>query len=550
VIASPSSRTSTRPERAAAGGRRGTCRSPLRSALAAIAAAVLTVFAGCAREGQGEPDADPQSFEPWPPRHLQQQTLELFEAGLRARADRWRAELTRTDGHAMPRAIARLPGSRQLVGLVGGHEEVVLLSPDGAALARAPSPAAPTALDVTREGTILVAGAPPGSLARYRRIFREEDGEVALRRLEDLEVPDASRIVAIASAGPISGHGWIFVADAAGHVQAIHAEAAAVSLQLGACAPPQRLAASARHLVAACGDLELRVWQLAETGAPERNEPAARIAHGGPVWALHAAERWDADARRRRGLLIATAGPGSADGARWSRDAAVSVYGFSRKGLEEIGAAQVAAHGVLTPTFTSVAQGEDGSVRVDVIGFSGDRRAALTWPGGDFARGPAIDTYPALPGTLDAAPLAPGFAKANALLGGWSIDRPEPTFAAADRTELEAPMWQLGQALAFTTLIADPTGPTRNAGCGLCHHERPALERTPREAALKAFVEVNASDAQTPFFSLDTREVPWLALLPGLPERLSPVTLRYALMSYLDAFELTSHPLHGLSALR
>lgn len=501
-------------------------------------------LAGCARDRGAEPDADPASFEPWPQRHLQRETLAVLEEGLRARP------VARSPERASPRAVARVPGSRMLAGLADG--EILLFDPAGERLAHAPAPPRSAALWATAARDILVSAGSAPAIARYRLATAEGQ---TLERLDDVEVPGATSAGPLAAAGGSLGASWIFVGDAAaGRVRAMDASGS-VGLDLGACAPPQSLAATRGYLIAGCGDGAVAIWALDRSGAPSASHPVATEDGGAAIWALAADGRWDPEARSRRGLIFATA-TGSAEHA-----AQLMVYRLAPEGaLERVAAVELEAHGLVTPTSLGLVQGVDASLRIDVLGTSAARRAAFTWAKGRFDRDPEVRTQLAPPGVVDAVPFAPGYAMATPLLGGIAIDGPSPRFASAAKTDGEArsSLAVIGQAIASTTLITDPDRPEANTACTVCHDGPRGgpltatgesvlagrFDGSLADAAIDAFRDANAEGGRRAWFIVRREETPWLTQLAGAPERLSPVYLRYALMSYLDEVAVRgTHPL-------
>jgi hypothetical protein len=223
--------------------------------------------------------------------------------------------------------------------------------------------------------------------------------------------------------------------------------------------------------------------------------------------------------------------------------------------------------------------GPAGALEVTVVGYGSDRLLSLTWPALDARQGPLPEpsvTWRAVPPGAAMGELLPDDAlvMANPLLDAWVLSSPsgtrvQPVDDGLARSRGTAS--RLGEALFFTTLMAPwdrSDGRLSRFTCETCHWEgyvdgrthhtgrqdihattkpllgllsnRPHFSRAldPDMATMvdAEFGVAVAKSEHPPWFSLATRDFPWLEDLSVPDATLPPETLRRSLMAFLMDF--------------
>ncbi|MET0592302.1 MAG: hypothetical protein ABW133_06365 [Polyangiaceae bacterium] len=369
------------------------------------------------------------------------------------------------------------------------------------------------------------------------------------------------------------------------------------SREIAACRGPVRLLRVADRLIANCLlDHRLLVHRLDASGAP-RVEPPVVMQHDGPIWGF--------DARATStGLLIAAGGVEDHPldrtiGAFGYIDSFLDLYRIDAVGavVHREASINLSERGVVTPKAIAL---QTEPLAVTVAGYGSDRLLTLSFPAGTGAP-PAIDARPFLPGANAVEALEGGLVFANPLLDAWVVARPGaapvvvsapgivsasspgPPIAASRAAHLDAGTAvaanepKLGEALFFTTLMAPfntSDGALSRFTCETCHFEgyvdgrthhtgrddvhavtkpllglfnnRPhfsrALDPDLTAVAFNEFRVAGAKSGHDPWFSISSREAPWLEQIGYNGANLSPETLRRALMAFLIAFQHRPNP--------
>lgn len=321
-------------------------------------------------------------------------------------------------------------------------------------------------------------------------------------------------------------------------------------------------------------------------GEDGRLGPSATIEHDGPIWSFDAVVREDGTLAlllggvEDRPLDRSDGAFGYIDSYAFVYDVEPNAAPVARRRHE----LNVSEHGVVTPK--RVRWSGAASTEATMTSYGSDVALTIAWPR-EGAGAPRIEVHRVAPGITDLVGTLEQGILASPLLDAWIVERPgeEPQVVPVpDPTDDRTPSERLGEALAFTTLIApQATSADRRSRftCETCHFEgttdgrthwtgrhdvhattktlrgllnnRPhfsrALDRTTAAMVHAEFRVANRGTAQDPWFSLGREDAWWLDALGAPPDPLDPVTLRRALVAFLAALTPESNPsVRGLVA--
>jgi mono/diheme cytochrome c family protein len=513
-----------------------------------------------------------------------QAQIDAAVAGLVEDAARTRAEL---DFGALPPWSARAGADPWALLQDGGRTlgltrrgAVVVLDEDARVLRRVPTVVGASAI-VRVGGELVIASETTGELDVL-------DGETLASRRR-IELPGVASIRAIAWG---AAEGRIYVADPHRHRVLATPWPVAVgetpeAAPVGACNGALGLARVGEWLVVDCL-LDHRVTARRVT-ADGSLGPAAIIEHDGPIWSFDAVVRDD-------GTLALVLGGvedrplDRTDGAFGWIDSFVFVYEVQSTGAQTAPIAHerhvlnVSEHGVITPK--RVRWSNPAATQAMITSYGSDVALEVAWPS-DGAASPRVEAQRVAPGITDFTGTLEQGIFASPLLDAWIVTRPGEAprvVAVPDPTDDRTPSERLGEALAFTGLMAPRAiseGRRSRFTCETCHFEgttdgrihwtgredvhattktlrglfnnRPhfsrALDRTTAGMVHAEFRVANRGTEQDPWFSIDRADVEWLDALGAPAGPLDPVTLRRALVDFLAAFTPESNPaVRGLQA--
>lgn len=373
--------------------------------------------------------------------------------------------------------------------------------------------------------------------------------------------------------------------------------------QLGRCHGPTRIEhVTGLVLVSCLLDHTLAVLPVDARGQPTAAAPVT-VTHQGPLWSLAVLPGGASAGQDAGSVLVAMGGVEDhplvrRDGEFGHIDSFVFLYRVTRAAgrrgapvVERLAAVNVSELGVVTPKHLALTRDSHGAIVVHVSAYGSDRRAVLSWPGGGVRAPPRVETHASVPGVTDvvAGAGATPLLAASPLLDAWILlDRTPPLVipiepgGPGEPAEPGAPAARsaasrVGEALFFTTLMApwNPSeGPHSRFTCETCHFEgygdgrvhhsgrdgvrvttkpllglaenRPhfsrALDSDMAVMVHNEFRVANRGSGRSPWFALARADAPWLAHLGGVPERLSPLYLRQALMTFLMDFTHQPNP--------
>ena len=478
--------------------------------------------------------------------------LVAFEEEMRHETD-W-ADRARADHGPDPFRLLETGIPNRWVGLLRGADALVLLDEGGHELARADAPTSPTGLALTPEGEILVVGEGSPVIARYR--LRED----SLTPLDRVALPDTYGLRDIAQVG-----NRLLVLDSTRHRILTLDRTGAALVRVAPCEGPIRVTPIGEYAVASC----LLEGSLVVVGREGRE--VARVVHDGPLWSVHGFER---DSR----LVLAAGGVENhpldrSDGTFGHIDSYVFVYEVdpatgSATRRHEI---NVGALGVVTPKWVELAPRDEG-MRLRVAGHASE--GLLTLDLSEEGGTPVSDSRtPLPPGTTDIA----GVLSANPLLDAWVPLRAPAAAVGTEPRATRSAASRIGEALFSTTLMApwnDTQGARSRFTCETCHHEgyvdgrthhtgrgnvfattkplvglhgnRPyfsrALDPTMARMAHNEFRVANKASGRDPWFPLHAEDIGWMGDVDGVPEPMSPLFLRRALMTFLVELEHVPNP--------
>lgn len=492
--------------------------------------------------------------------------LSELEEHYRVRARQGPALPWRERSGADPFAIAESPGAPFRIGLLRGDSAVVVLDLDGREHSRHATPLHPTGLHVDGSGDVLVVSEAVPELACFRWTRRTLQPRAKLKVDGVLGLRDVTRIgQRVYATDPHRGR----IVELLGEIRpGAGLRARDLALCRGALtidAIPEKAALPSR-LVANCF-LDHTILVLDPDG-----REVARIVHDGPFWSVAATV--DADGS----LLVASGGVENRpldrrDGLFGYIDSFVFVDRIRGAAVEPLAAINVSALGVVTPKWLDLDRDTRGRVAIQVAGYGSDRLLHLELAD-DLRRLTRVRARALPPGTTDLA----GRIAANPLIDAWIVleehavrIRELPTRSARSLQS------RVGEILFFTTLLspwASSEGKKSRFTCETCHHEggidgrthwtgrdeihattkplfgllanRPlfsrALDPTLVRMVDNEFRVANRGSGRDAWFALQTTDHPWLAVLEGLPDKLSPEWLRGALLSFLAEHEPPPNP--------
>jgi hypothetical protein len=533
-----------------------------RQRLARIAAAALASVAVSPSFGCGaEPDGETLASGSAAPASLAASPEDEAEARLRVEE---RALVAGTDFRRLdsadlgPDPIALVAVPQGFVGLLRGRAAVTLLGPGLAERARARAPDGPSSLAVS-EGLVWVGSKKSARLTAY-----DASTEGALTPLpsRDVTMPELFGVSAVAAS-----ERCVYAAD---HERDRLAYVCGTRRGSVAVEPgPHRLALTGGFVVVA--SLEghaLTLMSLDASGVPHGPLQVTRT--DGPFWGVAAIELADGTA------WIAASGPEDAKldrrgGSFAHVDSFVHVYRASASSLDHVGSLDVSDDGLVVPKGLALVSDGD-RVSLDVTAYGSGRAARITWPlGARSLESSERSTYASVPGLAAVARDGTRLVGASTLLDAWVVLDPKgPTIAAIepDRTDPESDLTHLGEALAFTTLIApwqSSEGPLSRFTCETCHFEggvdgrthatgrqdsmattKPlwglfnnaphftrALDEDTAETVYAEFRVAGAKSDGPTWFSLSDvpqpwlRQAPWSARVDGSPEGLRRALLHW-----------------------
>jgi len=449
----------------------------------------------------------------------------------------------------------------RLVGVLAGDDAVVALDRRGRELARLDGPRGARTIALAGDG-VLVAGDAP-VLHRYRLV----DG--ALTAAGTVAVPGAA-VAAMA----VHASGAIYVADPTDHaVRALLPGGATVDV--GVCRGASRAVATASALALSCVlDRAVLIFAVDAGGRPIG--APVRIAHDGPAWTVAAADDG-------AGVVVAIGGAEDhaldrSQGYFGYVDSFGYVYRVAGGVAEQLAAVNLSEHGIVMPKWMAIRR-DGGSLIVNAAAYGADGMVTFA-VAADGAFSVVRRSLP--PGTRAAAVVGGTLVAANPLLDAWVVadDKIEVVPVAARRAAEPAPATRLGELLFFTNLMA-PWGTSEGSHsrftCETCHFEgygdgrvhytgrddvhattralrglaqsRPyfsrALDKTMTDMVHAEFGVANRGTGHASWFELDRSLVPWLAYVPQVPARLSPIELRAAFMQFLGVFGHEANPVVG-----
>ena len=549
-------------------------RTLLVATLAAIAATLSVTAASRFRDRQNAVERAASAGREEIDQALAGERLRRFDAERRLGADFARLPTWDRMSGPDPYAIAALPATNLVVGILRGEDALVALDRSMHEVARVAAPSGAVTLTVAADGAVLVAGELAPAIAR----FVWKDGSLEPAGTFQLDGRSAIRAIAAGTSD------WIYVAEELeGHVLAFRIERTGSSgrlfarREMGACRGPIRAERVRDRLIVDCLlDHQLVVYRLHASGEP-RAEPPVVIRHDGPIWCFDAAAS-------EHGLVVVAGGVED-----HPLDRTIGAFGYVDSFLflyELDDAADTAVRkaavdlseiGVVTPKAVAL---EAKPLSVTVSGYGSDTIARLTFA--DDASSFAVRTETFVPGTSATVRLADGdLAFANPLLDAWIVaPRDQPFTVVPASSAVAAPAdreVRLGEALFFTTAIApyaSAEGPLSRFTCETCHYEgyvdgrahhtgrddvhavtkpllglfnnRPhcsrALDPDLTAVVFNEFRVAGAKSGHDPWFALSASDLPWARFLGWPGATFTPETLRRALMSFLIAFRHRPNP--------
>jgi mono/diheme cytochrome c family protein len=495
--------------------------------------------------------------------------------------------------------------------LLRGRDAIVLLDDALTELDRAAAPVSPSGLAVAPDGTLLAVGEGSAAAMRYRveaGALRPEPPlnlgdaraprDVAVGPEGVVYVVDerTDRLLVFPRPGSAGGEARpsparreLRVDDARRELRVDDARRELrvddARRELRVDAGPLRVARAGGWLVVDCllGHSVL-AWPVDSDGLPIASG-LQRVLRDGPSWGFAAVAVDD-------GVLVAAGGvedhPLDRRGGSFGWvDSAVFLDHIGPGGARTLATIDVSSHGVVTPKALHLARTGEG-LRLWATGYGGEAAVEIEWAAAPLTGAalppPRVTAVSLPPGTAHLAGDGP-FLAANTLLDGWVHFGDGATRVAHARDLGAAPRdrdVQLGEALFFTTRMAPWNSSEAELSrftCETCHFEgyvdgrthhtgrgevrattkpllglfnnRPhfsrALDPDLTAVADNEFRVAGARSGHDPWFSLDERQLPWLADLYGgaAPETLverSPLDLRRALMRFLMDFTHRRNP--------
>lgn len=540
----------------------------------------LSSSVGCEQHA-APPETGPQEQPPDP-----FPALRAFEAEQRAQTNFTTLPPSDQVFGADPYAIAPLGDGRRLVSILRGRDEIVVLDAALREVQRLPAPRSPSGLAVSSDGkTVFVVGERDSFVARYFA----SDSAPYLIASGRYDLPDVRTLRDVS----VSPEGFLYVVE--------EEQGRLISLVPKHFDNPKAdsiLPADRQDVLLRGGPVQVRrVGQFVITNCvldhalvihPVKKDGKIveagekRVAHDGPIWSFSALPSGE-------GLTILAGGvedhPLDRQGGFFGYiDSFVFLYDVQAESTRRLALINTSELGVVTPKAVDLSQASDGHLVAYVTGYGGEKYVRLDIdPEGK--KGPGIQVYPAQAGIRALTKDATGrFVAVNPLLDAFVILRgdgtkPEiiPVQDVAEDPEKQRTL-RLGEALFFTNLMA-PNNSTKDAHssftCETCHFEgyidgrihhtgrgevlvatkpllglfnnRPhfsrALDPDLSSVAHNEFRVAGAGNDVSPWFVLESAKHPTLASFdPRLPDKLEPLELRKAFMTFLMAFSPRKNP--------
>jgi hypothetical protein len=468
------------------------------------------------------------------------------------------------------------------VGILRGRSALVALDADLNEIDRVAAPRSPSGLSITQDGEILVVGELSSEVARYRlhgdRL--QPAGSIALpgvRAMRDVTTGPEGVVYVVEE------HDGRLLTLQPGPAGTASPPAARVDATM--CHGPFRVLRAGQVLLVDCllghaviaRNVDARGFPVPVGAAGE-----VRIVHDGPMWGLDALQESPGV------TLVAVGGVEDhpldrTEGSFAFIDSFVTLYRIAGGTATKLAEVNTSALGAVTPKVVKLWKSPSGGVEVTVAGYASDQLLSLAWPpatGGALGE-PSVKRRVIPPGASMGEEL-PGatLAMANPLLDAWVLSTPsgvhvQPVDDGLARTRSTAS--RLGEALFFTTLMAPwdkSDGRLSRFACETCHWEgyvdgrthhtgrqdvhattkpllglmsnRPHFSRAldPDMATMvnAEFGVAGAKSDHSPWFTLATRDFPWVYDLSVQDATLPPETLRRSLMTFLMDFTHRPNP--------
>jgi len=468
-----------------------------------------------------------------------------------------------------------------IVGLLRGRSALVQLDPALREVDRVPTPSSPTGLAIARDGELFVVGELSGDIAR----FRTRDGVIEPAGSVRLTGVHSLRDVA---AGP---EGVVYaIDDHDGRLLTLTPGPEGISappasrMDSPVCHGPEHLLRVSDALLVDCLlDHAIVLRKVDRNGFPV-SEGEVRIVHDGPMWGMSALEDG-------LGLWLAAGGVEDhpldrTEGSFGFVDSFVTLYRIADGAATKRGEVNTSALGLVTPKALFARRGPAGGVELAVAAYGSNRFALLTRDQASLREGtllaePTVTTRDLPPGSAGIDLLPDGsFVVANPLLDAWLRVMPERVDIVQVRdiqSEARSSDSRLGEALFFTTLMAPwnkSDGRLSRFTCETCHFEgyvdgrthhtgrgnistttkpllsllsnRPHFSRA-LDPDLTTMVDnefrvAGAKSDHDPWFSLALDDFPWTRRMDLGEGRVSPLSLRRALMTFFMEFTHRPNP--------
>lgn len=512
--------------------------------------------------------------------------LRAFEADRRAQTNFSTLAASDQVFGADPYAIAPLGDGQRFVSILRGRDAIVVLDAKLKELQRLSSPKSPSGLAVSSDGkTVFVVGERDAFVARYSA----SDSAPYLVATGRYDLPGVHTLRDVS----VSPEGFLYVVEEEqGRLislvpkhfddpkpdSILPADRQDIVLRGG----PMQVRRVGKFVIANCLlDHALVIHHVKEDGTVvETGEK--RVAHDGPIWSFSALPSGE-------GLTILAGGvedhPLDRTGGFFGYiDSFVFLYDVQAESTRRLAQINTSELGVVTPKAVDLAKASDGHFVAHVTGYGGEKLARFDIdPEGKRPMG--VMVRPAQAGIRSLAKnSAGGFVAANPVLDAFAIVRLDPTkpeIVPVDDVAEDAEnrrSLRLGEALFFTTLMA-PNNSTQDAHssftCETCHFEgyidgrihhtgrgevrvvtkpllglfnnRPhfsrALDPDLSSVAHNEFRVAGAGNEASPWFVLDPAKQPTLASFESpFPDKLEPLELRKAFMTFLMAFSPRTNP--------
>jgi hypothetical protein len=491
---------------------------------------------------------------------------------------------------ADPYAIAPLGQSDRFVSILRGRDAIVVVDAALKEVQRLPAPRSPSGLAVSSDGkTVFVVGERDPFVARYSVAdsppFLVASGRYDLpevRTLRDVAVgPEGVLYVVDEDRGRlISLVPKPFENPKADSI--LPADRKDVLLRGG----PIQVRRIGKFVITNCLLAHALVIRPVEEDGTVADTGETRIAHDGPIWGFSALPSGNGPGE---GLTVLAGGvedhPLDRKGGFFGYiDSFVFLYDVQAGAINRLALINTSELGVVTPKAVHLDKASDGHFVAYVTGYGGEKFVRFDLDPA-AQKPPDVLVMPAQAGIRALAKNRSGkFVAINPLLDSFAIlreDGTKPETVAVedvpDDVEKRRTM-RLGEALFFTTLMA-PNNSTQDAlssfTCETCHFEgyvdgrihhtgrgevrvvtkpllglfnnRPhfsrALDPDLSSVAHNEFRVAGAGNDVSPWFVLDPAKQPTLASFdPPFSEKIEPLELRKALMTFLMAFSPRTNP--------